>query len=388
MKLKIALYYPYLYLRSGVERTILEIVKRSTHDWMIFTNHYEPESTYPDFKHLKHKIVELKRISVNRSYCTTLRSAYIIFNQRLPLGGYDLLWIHNEGLGSLINFNHPQLPKICFCHTPLKIIYDERLREHYLRSNGIKIPAYYLFSFLFRRIDARAFRLYDWCFCVSEEVRRRVVGNGLISHDKTEVIYRGVDTKVFQGNGTYEEYFFQPARIKWWKNIELSIGAFTYFQTRAREFSNFKLVIAGELYSGNESYCSKLKKLIGSNSNILLHTNPDEAQMMAYYKNCRAVVSTTLNEDFGLTVLEGLSFAKPVIAMKRGGPKEIIRHASTGFLSAEDKKEYASYMCLLAKDANLAKEMGARGRASIVPYDWSNFVRYLDAFLVKFMGKN
>jgi hypothetical protein len=43
--MKVALYYPWVYLTSGAERTILELTGRSRHEWTIFTNRFEPENT-------------------------------------------------------------------------------------------------------------------------------------------------------------------------------------------------------------------------------------------------------------------------------------------------------------------------------------------------------
>ena len=50
--MRVALYYPWLYLKSGVERTLLELVTRSRHDWTFITNHYHRDQTYPEFQQL------------------------------------------------------------------------------------------------------------------------------------------------------------------------------------------------------------------------------------------------------------------------------------------------------------------------------------------------
>ena len=385
MKLKIASYYPYLYLRSGIERTLLEILKRSRHEWTVFTNRYEAETSYEELRRFRARIIELKRISVKRSYAATLRSAYSIFMQQLPLDGFDVLWVHNEGLGSLINFKNAYIPTICFCHTPLKIIYDERLRKDYLEKNIIKAPLYFFVSYLYKKIDRKAFDFYDWCFCVSQEVKNRILKNKLFPHDRLEVVYRGVDTASSGNSQSYGNYFFHPARFKWWKNIEFSIEAFCLFQKTHKELRDFRLVIAGELYPGNDSYYQKLKQLARNNRSIEFVVNPQEAQMEDFYRHCRAVLSTTLNEDFGLTVLEGFSFAKPVVAFNRGGPAEVICHQQTGFLSSEDKNEFASYLYALANDKDAACAMGLKAREGIAKYGWDSFVNYIDAFLEKFI---
>lgn len=364
-----------------MERTILEILKRSRHDWHVLTNLYERDTTYPEFKNFENRITELEKISVKRDYFNTLRSAFIISRQKLPIDDFDVLWIHNEGLGSLINFRQENIPKICFCHTPLKIIYDMVLRQDYLSKNPFKAPFYFLFYFLFRVVDRRAFRLYDWCFCVSKEVKNRILKNGLLPEDKLEIIYRGVDTVNFSGDVEYGSYFFHPTRIKWWKNIELSIDAFNLMQKEHKGLQDFKLIIAGELYPTNKAYYEKIRKMAASNKNIEIVINPSEGQLLDFYRNCCAVLSTTLNEDFGLTVLEGFSFSKPVVAIDRGGPKEIIKNGITGFLSSVDARGYASYLYRLAEDVELAMHMGTAARDDIIKYDWNNFINYIDNFL-------
>ena len=384
--MKIALYYPYIHLRSGIERTILEILKRSKHDWHVFTNLYEKATTYPELEKFQTRITELKRISVKRSYVNTLRSAFVIANQKIP-DGFDILWVHNEGLGSFINFKNKTIPRICFCHTPLKIIYDRELEIDYLKKNFWKAPFYLLFSFLFKIIDRKAFNLYDHCFCVSNEIKKRILENNLLPEDKLEVIYRGVDTASFSGDVEYGNYFFQPTRIKWWKNIELAINAFNLMQKERKELRNFRLVIAGELYPTNKGYYERIRNMAETNKNIELVINPSEKQIMDFYKDCRAVVSTTLNEDFGLTVLEGFSFSKPVIAINRGGPKEVIQHGITGFLSSEKIKEYTGYMARLAGDKDLAVKMGTMARKDVMKYDWDDFINYIDDFLDRFKNK-
>ncbi len=387
MSLKIALYYPYIHLRSGVERTILEVLKRSRHEWHVFTNLYEKETTYSELENFKSRITEFKKISVKRSYFNTLKSAWTIFNQKLPVDEFDVLWVHNEGLGSLVNFKNRNITKVCFCHTPLKIVYDNVLRKNYVSRNFYKAPFYYLACLLFKIVDRMAFRRYDWCFCVSKEVKGRILENNLMREDKLEVIYRGVDTINFSGDVEYGNYFFHPTRIKWWKNIELSIEAFSILQMEHKGLHNFKLIIAGELYQTNNSYYEKLKKMAVLNKSIIIAINPSEKDIANLYKNCRAVLSTTLNEDFGLTVLEGFSFSKPVVAINNGGPKEIIKNGVTGFLSSPDAREYASYLCRIAMDVELAMQMGSFGRKDVIKYDWSNFINYIDAFLENLPNK-
>ena len=61
--MRFALYHPWVYLTSGLERTLLELFRRSRHDWVLYTHRYQPETTYPELADFD--VVELApRVSV------------------------------------------------------------------------------------------------------------------------------------------------------------------------------------------------------------------------------------------------------------------------------------------------------------------------------------
>jgi len=66
---------------------------------------------------------------------------------------------------------------------------------------------------------------------------------------------------------------------------------------------------------------------------------------------CRVLLNTPKwNEAYGNVVVEALACGVPVIAYKRGGPSEIIKHGQTGFLAnPDDKKNMLYYVGILEK---------------------------------------
>ncbi|MDC3077739.1 glycosyltransferase family 4 protein [Prochlorococcus sp. AH-716-O05] len=55
---------------------------------------------------------------------------------------------------------------------------------------------------------------------------------------------------------------------------------------------------------------------------------------------CRALLNTPKwNEAYGNVVVEALACGVPVVAYRRGGPSEIIKHGKTGYLAKPDDKE-------------------------------------------------
>jgi len=66
---------------------------------------------------------------------------------------------------------------------------------------------------------------------------------------------------------------------------------------------------------------------------------------------CRVLLNTPKwNEAYGNVVVEALACGVPVIAYKRGGPSEIIKHGQTGYLAyPDDKKNMLSYVEIIEK---------------------------------------
>jgi len=66
---------------------------------------------------------------------------------------------------------------------------------------------------------------------------------------------------------------------------------------------------------------------------------------------CRVLLNTPKwNEAYGNVVVEALACGVPVIAYKRGGPSEIIKHGQTGYLAdPDDKKNMLCYVKIIER---------------------------------------
>jgi glycosyltransferase involved in cell wall biosynthesis len=377
--MKIAIYYPWVYLRSGVERMMLELVRRSRHDWTIYTSHYYPDQTFPDFSGLR--IVELSRVSVSRGYSAVSAAAVTILNQKIDLSHFDALVVSSEGLGDFITFRNHDVPVICYCHTPLKVIHDRFVREKYLNENPrVKIP-FIVFSGIFKFFDRLAWKHYEHVFCNSDEVRNRILDSGLARNEKVEVLRPGLDVSKMQPNWIYEKYFVVVGRIKWWKNVELAIESFHEFKRRNPEFEEFRLLVTGQVENGSEGYFAMLSDLAGDRGDIEFKRDPTESELLDAYRSSYCLLFPSLNEDWGMTPLEAMSFGKPVIAVNQGGPKESVVDGETGYLVPPEPGAFADAMARLAGDAALTRGLGEAAAARVQMYDWSHFVERFDNYL-------
>jgi glycosyltransferase involved in cell wall biosynthesis len=367
---KLAIYHPWIYLKGGAERLILDIVTGSDFKWTIFTNHFDPENTFHEFENLD--VVELSRVSVRRDYSKVMNAALKVITSRVDLKEYGLLVIISEGLGDYFVFRNRNTPLICICLTPLKIIHDKYTRQRYLEENRGVLLKFLVFSAIFRFFDRIAWKRYRKIMCISKEVKRRVLEAKLASPDKLDINYPGVKTGRKYETPEYQDFFLLPGRIMWQKNIELGIESFKKFCSEYPE-KDFKLVIAGMVDNKSVTYYRKLKELSGCNNRIEFIKNPSDKQLFDLYRVCYCVLFTSLNEDWGIVPLEAMSFSKPVISVNRGGPKESIKDKITGFLVEPKPRDMVRKMIILADNIELTKKMGMASFSHVKRFSSSRF---------------
>lgn len=380
--MNVALYYPWLYLKSGGERTVSELLRRSRHNWTIITNRYEPDATFDSLRSAK--IVELQRVSVKRSFRDVASAGWRMLTQKLDLTDQDALVVFCEGLGDMVVFRNHDIPVICFCLTPLRAAFDAVYQEEYLRMHrnrwyrrlSLKVAAA-----AFRAVDRQAWKHYGRVFAISGEVKRRILKGKLCRADKVAMIYPGIDLAELNPSGVYEKNFVLGGRIMWTKNIELGIDAFLDLQDRRSDLRDYTLTIAGFVDEKSRPYLAKLRQRAARSAQIRFVESPSDQELFALYQSCCAVLYTPLNEDWGLVPLEGMALEKPVVTVNRGGPQETILHGETGFLVDPKPQAVSAALEKLADNPALVRRMGKAGRVHVRQYEWTNFCKILDGCL-------
>ncbi|MBY0588209.1 glycosyltransferase [bacterium] len=372
--MKVSIYHPWIYVKSGLERTIVELVRRSRHDWRIYTSHYDAEGTYPALKDMG--VVEIDRVSVKRSYGSVLSGARRMLSLRLPLETGEPLVVCCDGLGSLLNFRHKKNPLVSLCFTPLRAVYDLEYRKRHLAKHASKLPLALAMEQGYKFVDRRAWRHYDKIFAISQTVKDRIIAGGLDFGRDIEIAFPGIRTDQIVYLGERLPYFFLPGRIMWTKNIELGIASFQKFLAEGGK--GFRLVIAGMVDEKSQPYFAKLRELAQQTPEIEFVQDPSDEAMEKLYRECYGVLFTAFNEDLGLTPLEGMAKGKPPIAVNRGGPTEIVAHEVTGLLADPEPAAFAKAMTRLANDRALADRFGQAGVERSKLFTWDKFVAQID----------
>lgn len=374
--MKIALYQPWIYLHGGLEKSLLELVTRSEHEWVVYTGYYEPQSTFAEFKDVDVRV--LNPTTVRRTIPGTLYSAYQVARQKLPdMKDVDAVAIWCDGIGDLLTFRNHDLPLINICSTPLRAAFDPVYEQLSLAHKGAVYKlAYKLFKQVFTHADRWAWRYFDGIVTTSSEVKNRIIAGKLCTDtSKMVMAYPGVEWKSDVSDVSYEPFILLPGRIMWTKNIQQGIEAFI----QARLPSPWKLVIAGYVDSKSRSYLADLKAKIPVGVSVEFVVSPTNQQLNDLYQRASFCLFTPLNEDWGIVPLESMNHAKAVIANASGGPLESIDPERTGILLApEDVQGWSQAIRRLALDRELCIKMGQQAHIHVQQFTWDEFVARVD----------
>lgn len=374
---KVALYYPWIYLKSGVERVILETAKKSRHEIHLLTNNFNQEQTFPDFKNINN-IKLLKKVPTDRSFINVFKGALTIATQKIDLNGYDVLLVQSEGLGDFVNFRNHSKPIVCFCHTPVRPIYDSDYKEKFIKNNPNKKWPLKVYSFFYKIINKTAWKQYNYVIANSTEVKNRIVKGGLFPEHKIEVIYPGVDIESISPSYKYDKFFLYVGRIKWTKNVSMVIDAFNDFKNKYDLNNEWTFKIAGSVDSASEDYLKSLKQKAHECESIEFIISPSDATLNKLYDNCYALLYPSLNEDWGIVPIEAMAFGKPVLAVNSGGPKESILHGKTGYLLDPNLEAFSKQMGKLIKIKDMKSHFAKNSVTRAHKYTWNQFVNKID----------
>jgi glycosyltransferase involved in cell wall biosynthesis len=84
-------------------------------------------------------------------------------------------------------------------------------------------------------------------------------------------------------------------------------------------------------------------------------------ELGAYYESCDVFVFPTMEDTWGMVVLEAMVFGKPVLCSQYAGSSEMVEHGVNGYVfDPLDTGELAVYMEAFIRDQTLAKRFGVR----------------------------
>lgn len=347
--MKIVLVHPFINDRGGAAYVVGKIAEYF--DAKIYCVEYIQAKTFEMFKNIEIEqlpTLELTKVLPKR-LSMGISSGFTFFFSKIK--DYDIINAHGTPAEWIRNRNSPV---VWYCHTPNREAFDLYHWRMAKRAPYERIP-YWLAIQAFKAIEYSIVPKIEYVIANSKNTQERLIK---YLGKKSEVVYPVFEKSRFECLD-YKKYFFYPSRIVPEKRFEYAIRAFKKFKQRI-SCKGWKFVIAGFLSERPEhqAYYHYLRSLVDEDIKILI--NVSEQKMRELYGNAYCILFTPIDEDFGMVPLEGFMAQKPCIAVKEGGPKEIITNGKNGFLISSID-EMAEKMQYLVENPNINEKMGREG---------------------------
>lgn len=307
--MKVAVCHDFLLSKGGAERVALILAKNLKAD--IWTALYDPNATYDEFRNIN--TYELKVLSKSTPFLQT--DALFRF-RNLSLECYDII-ISSGNWAKQVAIRSENHPLIHYEHSPVRVFYDA-YNQVKSRLGFPKRQLLTVWCYCMKPLDLEATKKIDLLIANSKTTQTRIKR---FYKREASVIYPPVDIKKYNYKKG-SDYFISVQRIKPEKRIEMQLEIF-------RKLPDEKLLIVGKI-DDHDSYFEKLRERAPKNVEFLDMVS--EQELRELYANSKAVIQTSLREDFGLVPIEAMASGKPCIAVDEGGFRETIVNNKTGFL--------------------------------------------------------
>jgi glycosyltransferase involved in cell wall biosynthesis len=140
----------------------------------------------------------------------------------------------------------------------------------------------------------------------------------------------------------------------------------------------FRLLVVGRDNPG--LYASVLRKHRMQDRVLLF---PNSADVLSFYAAADAYVGPSLEDAFGLPILEAMACSLPVIASVHAGASEAIEDGQSGLLlhHPECAYELSALLLRLFHDGNLQQKLGLGGAQTAARYNWEANTAKTEIFL-------
>jgi glycosyltransferase involved in cell wall biosynthesis len=258
------------------------------------------------------------------------------------------------------------------------------LREQYLSLSKRGYPPF-LNTFLIRMIHSVVNLNYHYAdqispVCTYNTRWERELG---VAPEKIQVIYNGVDEKVFVSNKIKEEMkdyitVVSIARIDPVKDIITLIKSADIVIKRNEKI---KFIVYGSVtVQGYYEECLKLKEKLNLGDKFIFAGHTDD--MQAAYRIGDIIALSSISEAFPYSVVEAMMSGKPVVTTDVGGIKEAIGECGI-IVPPQEPDKLAEGILSLAENRELMELYGVEGRERALNFFTLNKAKkqYYDSYL-------
>jgi glycosyltransferase involved in cell wall biosynthesis len=267
-------------------------------------------------------------------------------------------------------------------HDLIPLIFPEMFRKA-----SLKFKLFYCNRF----VQKQSLKGLNQVVTVSESTKKDLGKYLGLQPEKIRVIVEGSNLKMISGDGNMsspeinKKYFLFVGRHEKYKNIKTLINIYNQLPEQIK--SKYSLFIVGKF---NEIYTPELqeqvKKLqLEKRVNFFDSVMPE--QLPAFYKKAKLLIHLSLYEGFGLTIIEAMSLAIPVIASNCSSIPEVVGDAGI-LVNPEDDGQVIESIIKMVEDDVLYKKLSDKSLERAKYFTWQKSAQQLLEIFHDLNGQN
>ena len=214
-----------------------------------------------------------------------------------------------------------------------------------------------------REAAARA----DVIIAVSQFTKSQVVGLLGVESAKVRVVHHGIRRLDFPAGAAREKVILNVGAIQKRKNIARLVSAFETVDP------SWRLVLAGAAGYGASEILGVIEQSPARNRiSVLGYVSP--ADLAAWYAGAAIFAFPSLDEGFGMPLLEAMAAGMPIITSNRSALPEVAGDAAL-LVDPKSIEAIAQALRQLTEDRELQTELSRRGTQRASSFNWEKAVR-------------
>jgi glycosyltransferase involved in cell wall biosynthesis len=188
-----------------------------------------------------------------------------------------------------------------------------------------------------------------------------------------EVLQSGIDVKYIDSVGHYprKKNIIYTGRLVPQKNVDMLIRAYSMLPEDMRKEYSLQIVGDGSERANLMKLAADLNVRVSFTGKLERHEDVIEA-----IKESEIYVLPSRRESFGISVIEAMCCATPVISTATEGPSDYIKNGEAGFLTpVGNVNSMADRLRTLIENRELLRKFSRSGRAVAEQYDWDNIIK-------------
>jgi glycosyltransferase involved in cell wall biosynthesis len=211
---------------------------------------------------------------------------------------------------------------------------------------------------------------------VSEFTRRQVIAHLGVAPERVHVVYHGVGNRQAghpvarhrdRPETSRERVILNVGAIQKRKNITRLVEAFETVE------ADWRLVLAGSAGYGSEEILARIAASPAAGRISVLGYIP-AAELAHWYARCSVFAFPSLDEGFGMPVLEAMAAGAPVLTSNRSALPEVAGDAAL-LVDPEDVEALGARLRDLTQSGDLRRDLARRGSLRAQSFTWEKAVR-------------